>query len=290
MNSPIFLIGTQRSGTTLLCQMLSAHRDIFIKNEVPVRSVFKAEATRDEIETGIDQAVKSQLGKGIAELLKVEGKSIWGLKDPELTAYLGPLKQFLPGARFIIITRDARAVVNSYMENKWGLGTNAYTGAERWRNEVEEQLSFEADLPGKAYRIRYEDLVMESEQVLKGVCEFLQVPFDKGMLDYTRKKVFVTENRENKNTFLAPDITLTRKWQKTLNSHEIRVIDSVCEKTMERCGYEVQSDFYKPPAWMVQYYRVHQAVIGELQIQYRWRIGHWKRKWVARAASTRENT
>lgn len=134
MHSPVFLIGTQRSGTTLLCRMLTAHPDVFVKNELPVRSVFTKDATREDIERNISHFVKKQYGDDIAGLLQRERKKIWGLKDPELTHYLDPLKQFLPEARFIVITRDPRAVVNSYIENKWGLAPTpiqALTGGVR---------------------------------------------------------------------------------------------------------------------------------------------------------------
>lgn len=266
--------------------MLTAHPDVFIKNELPVRSVFTEGASREEIKRNIDHFVKNQYGVNIAGLLNREGKKIWGLKDPELTRYLKPLKQFLPEARFIIITRDPRAVVNSYIENKWGLGTNAYTGAQRWRKEVEDQLAFEAELPGQVLRLRYEDLVLNQQEILESVCEFLGVEFEESMMDYADQKAFIIKSRENSNTFRAPDPALTKKWRSQLSDHQVRVIDSVTREVMDVTGYQAESDVYPVPAWMAAWYRLHQAIVGELQIQYRWRIQRWRRILVARLKPT----
>jgi len=68
MHSPLFLIGTQRSGTTLLCRMLSAHKDIYIKNEVHMRTVFAAGASRFDIEKSISDSIKLQYGKSTKDL------------------------------------------------------------------------------------------------------------------------------------------------------------------------------------------------------------------------------
>jgi hypothetical protein len=258
--------------------MLTAHPDIFIKNEVPVRSVFRAGLTKEDIRENISQRIKLRYGKDLDDLMRSEGKSVWGLKDPELTHYLTDLKSFLPEARFIVITRDPRAVVNSYMENKWGLGTNAYTGALRWRDEIRTQLAFEAELPREVLRIRYEDLVVHPKATLDRVCQFIDAPFDDAMLAHDQQKSFIRRGRENADTARALDESLTRKWKDKLSSHEIAVIDSICRGVMVEVGYSPETSHYAVPAWLVAFYRMHQAVLGELQIQYRWRIGNWKRR------------
>jgi hypothetical protein len=277
MYSPLFLVGTQRSGTTLLCRMLSAHSDVYIRNEVPaIGRVFPAGATRHDIESAISDIVKEGSGKSMSELLASEGKTIWGLKDPQLTDHLDALKQFLPDAGFIIITRDARAVVRSYIENAWGLGTNCYTGALRWKREVEAQLAFEAALPENVFRLRYEDLVTNQQDSLCKVCEFVGVPFDQSMLNYVSKESFVTKKRESINTFKAPDPAMIEKWKNGLNQRQIRIINTVCGDVLDKVGYEVGERYDDVPVWLRIYYRLHQSIIGELQIQYRWRIARYK--------------
>jgi hypothetical protein len=272
MQSPIFLIGTQRSGTTLLGKMLSAHKEIFIKNEVRIRHVFTPGATRKEIECRIDKSVENRFGVSIKDLLKKEGKSIWGLKDPQLTEHLESLKQFLPEARFIIITRDARAVVRSYIENAWGLGTNCYTGAQRWKREIEIQLAFQKELPEYVLQVRFEDLILNQKESLQKICEFIKVPFDESMLNYASKKSFVSKNRQSINTFRDPDPSVLEKWREGLNEHQIKVINTVCGDSLEELGYSVADNFYNIPEWLKLYYNIHQSIIGEIQIQYRLRF------------------
>jgi hypothetical protein len=285
MYPSLFLIGTQRSGTTLFGKMLTAHKDIFIKNEVPVRRVFKPGSTQKDIQSAIDCIVEEQLGQSIDKLLVNEGKSIWGLKDPQLTEYLDDLKQFLPDTKFIIIIRDARAVVRSYIENAWGLGTNCYTGALRWRREVQTQLSFEKEVHENCMRIRFEDLIADPKVVLESVCDFMGLPFDESMLNYAKKKSFVSKNRQSINTFKPLDPVMSGKWRTELSKHQIKVINYVCGELLELLEYEVGDRYAKIPMWLKLYYRIHQMIIGEIQIQYRWRIkgyirsyNHWRKK------------
>lgn len=282
MHSPVFLIGTQRSGTTLLTRMMSAHSEIFIKNEVPMLQVFKPGATREEIEAAIDENVKFRHGKSIKDLLESEGKSVWGLKDPQLTEHLDALKLFLPEARFVIIVRDARAVVRSYIENAWGLGTNAYTGALRWDREVKQQLAFLKELPDTAMLLKYEDLVLKQRESLEKICSFIDVPFDEAMMNYANEKAFVAVNRQSVNTFKAPDPSIVTKWKQKLTPHEIKTINMVCHETLSEFGYEVEEKYENLNPLMTLYYKLHQAIVGEFQIQYRWRIGGYKRKMKAK--------
>jgi hypothetical protein len=264
--------------------MLSAHRDIFIKNEVPIRQVFTPGFSRDDITAAIDQSVQDRHGQSIAELLVAEQKSIWGIKDPQLTYHLEALKQFLPDTRFIIITRDARAVVRSYIENAWGLGTNCYTGALRWRRELELQLAFEKSVPSSVLRLRYEDLITDQQRCLQQICEFIDIPFDESMMNYASKKAFVSKNRQSVNTFKAPDSAMIDKWKQGLTEHQIKIINTVCGSVLSQAGYEQGDKYNRVSGWLKLYYQLHQLIIGEFQIQYRWRIGGYRkafRRWLA---------
>ena len=159
LSAPIFLLGTQRSGTTLLTRILSAHPDIFIQNELPLETIFTISAKNKDIINNINVHFKTRYKKNIDEYLEYKSKKLWGLKDPQLTEHLNALEQFIPDSKFIIIVRDGRGVVNSYIDNKWGLGTNAYTGALRWEREVEQQLAFKSKYPESCLVIRFEDLI-----------------------------------------------------------------------------------------------------------------------------------
>merc|ERR1712137_288117 len=116
-SSPIFLLGTQRSGTTLLTRILSAHKDIFIQNELPLHTIFTENASREEIVKNIDKHFQIRYDEHIGSFLENNCKIAWGLKDPQLTEHLEALEQFIPESKFIIIVRDGRGVVNSYIEN-----------------------------------------------------------------------------------------------------------------------------------------------------------------------------
>jgi len=272
MKPPIFVLGTQRSGTTLLCRMLSAHPDIFIQNELNVRQMFAPGWTREDILDAIKSLILEDHGKSLETILEQAGKHVWGLKDPELTYHIDDLEKFLPDSKLVVIVRDGRAVTNSYMENKWGLGTNAFTGAQRWLNEVELQLAFKEKHSESVHLLRYEDLVIQPDVELREILEFLDIPFHEDVLQYSHKPSFYHKTRENINTYRNPDINLAKKWQEKLSNRQKNIVETVAGTMLRKLDYPVSDITCKIGAIEKAYYRMHQKIIGEVQIQYRWRI------------------
>lgn len=272
MKAPVFVLGTQRSGTTLLCRMLSSHPDIFIQNELNVRQMFSTGWSREDIESAIKRLIQDDHGKSLEAILAQASKKVWGLKDPELTYYIQDLEKFLPESKFVVIVRDGRAVTNSYMENKWGLGTNAFTGAQRWLNEVGLQVAFKEKHSDNVHLLRYEDLVMQPERELRELLEFLSIPFHEDVLQYSEKPSFYHKTRENKNTYRRPDINLTKKWQDRLSSRQKSIIETVAGTMLSRLDYPVSGVKYEVGVLEKTYYLLQQKIVGELQIQYRWRL------------------
>ncbi|GLX82102.1 sulfotransferase family protein [Thalassotalea eurytherma] len=274
----LFILGTQRSGTTLLTRILSAHPALFIQNEISVDNVF-ANHDKSSICHAIDLEIQKRHQHNIIDLMKQENKTHWGVKDPQLTEHLDKLQLFIDDAKFIIILRDPRAVVRSYIENKWGLGTNAYTGALRWRSEVALQRKFAVEHPDKVLIIRYEDLVSDLETIMKKVCGFIGCSYDDSITEYYKQSAKYKANKSNINTNKKPDKSYSDKWKKGLNTQQIGIIDYVTEQEMLACDYQLYGTTIKPNKLCVLWYKIHQKVLGEFQIQYQLKRVWLKNKW-----------
>lgn len=265
---PVFIMGTQRSGTTLLTRMLSAHSHIFVQNELPLIKVFVGDRSKNTIIEKISEIIKRKHGFSVDELVSDKGIKCWGLKDPQLTEYIEDLKAFLPGSKFIIIVRDGRGVANSYIENKWGLGTNAYTGALRWKKEVQQQKAFMKLAPENFMLIRFEDLVTDMPNNLMKVCEFLNIEYSDTMLNYHKSDAAYVANKENINTQRKPDVQLANKWQQRLTKKQIDIIEYAAGDELNANNYTLQGQNITLSPIAMFYYKLHQKIVGEWQLQF----------------------
>lgn len=264
----IILLGTQRSGTTLLTRMLSAHSAIFIQNEISVEKIFFGQASTDEINARCNKQIELRHGLSVPELLEKENKKLWGFKDPQLTEHLDELVPFLKTTKFITIVRDPRGVVNSYIDNKWGLGTTAYTGALRWKNEVAAQEQFMKLAPAQCLYIRYEDLVSNQEETLRTVCKHLEIEFEDSLLNYYKKKPNFKLNASNINTNASADKRFSTRWKDKLSRRQVSDIEFVTHDLLIKNGYELTTSAKRPNRLRRTLYHMHQTIVGEYQIQY----------------------
>jgi hypothetical protein len=210
------IVGSPRSGTTLLRLMLDAHRDMAIPPEtgfvVPVlrllgtgarlrRSFFdtvtqyppEAPAwpdfglSREALWSELQAIEPFSTSAGLRCFYRMYARRLnkprWGDKTPRYGLYMQAIEQVLPEAHFIHVIRDGRDVALSLRDLWFSPGKDIQTLAKRWRYDVST-----ARVQGKRCRhyleLRYEELVLHPSDVLQGVCAFCELGYDPSMETY----------------------------------------------------------------------------------------------------------
>jgi hypothetical protein len=268
---PFFIVGSARSGTTLLRLMLNAHPDVAVPpesrfitelwqnaDEVDVGSFLEALAAHDRFtawELPVER-VKAEIGERTrmpyADAIdavyrayaRARGKSRWGDKTPRYVESIPFLGELFPEARFIHLVRDGRNVALSYADVPFGPKTVA-KAAELWARRVSEGIRAGRSLaPGRYIEMRYEDLVEDIEGRTKELSDFLELPFDEGMLDYTersRSDVLPRAAKYNPNVTEKP-IAQTRSWETDMPPRHVAVFEAVAGPVLVELGYGLRHE------------------------------------------------
>jgi len=278
--SPIFIIGSARSGTTLIGRMLSSHSNIYIKNEsTKILNAFKANHSRDQITAILASEVKGYENLTIDGILNEMGKKRWGFKDPASQYYLKDIVEKFPEAKLIFIIRDARAVALSQTKAKFGTA-NVYYAAEKWKKEVDWQRKFATKNQEKSFLVRYEDLILSPEEELSRICAFLGENYEPGMQQYYENEKYIDKkNVFNANTFKKLDPAIIDKWKRELSKKQINVIESIAGRILTENGYDLVGDRIEISPIVKQMYIVHQKIMSELQLQYQIKLKPVINKW-----------
>jgi hypothetical protein len=202
-----FVVGVHRSGTTLLRLMLDAHPDLAIPPESFLIPQFKLDTyvskehflyhlkesmawvafdfDSPQFLRLLDSEDPFYVSHGIRSFYQAYawsfGKNRWGNKSPEYFKHMDLISKFLPEARFIHIIRDGRDVA---MSNNKLNHTLAYKDVMcAWTHNILE--ARDAALSLSYYlEVRYEDLLQDTPEVLKRICDFIDLRYDEKMLYY----------------------------------------------------------------------------------------------------------
>ncbi|HEX6882197.1 MAG TPA: sulfotransferase [Planctomycetota bacterium] len=239
---PFFLVGSERSGTTLLRLMLAHHRAIecapefeFLVEQVPDEGGWPAlEPTYAWLETNrifrphgfaIDRALDyPRLMKSfLAQYGARTGKAIQGATCHK---HFDRLLRLWPRARFVHLVRDGRDVARSCIGMGWA--GNVWHGAERWIEAEQRWARLAARLePAQVFELRYEDLIRAPERELARLCAFLGAEYDAGMLDYARD-----------SSYERPDPSLIGQWRRKLAPVELALLEARIGPMLRQRGYE----------------------------------------------------
>jgi hypothetical protein len=190
-HSPIFIVGCQRSGTTLLRLILDAHPAISVGPETRFLADL-AKVTGDEWPRLEPYGFsRSYFHEQFAELFHGfqmayalrRGKQRWGDKSPRYTLHLPFLDALFPTCQAVHVIRDGRDVVTSHRE-RWGYAS-AYKATAKWQRYIEAARAAGKLLgPDRFTEVRYEALVAEPEPELRRLIGFLREDWDDAVLHH----------------------------------------------------------------------------------------------------------
>lgn len=234
-----FLVGAERSGSTLLRLMLDSHPDIAChsefefavdyvsdKNTQPDITVFNELMRKDRIFQLYGYTVDcadSYIGN--LERILHDKKGRKALIGATVHRNIGRLTAMFPKARFIHLVRDPRDVANSVRQMGWA--GNAYTCAKEWKTVEKDWDALSSGLsPDRHLTISFETLLEAPEQTLTSITGFLGYEFNEGMFDYAKT-----------STYDKPKLVRKQAWKAKMSQPEIQRVELMVGELLESRGY-----------------------------------------------------
>lgn len=243
MTQPIFLVGSERSGTTLLRLMLDHHPEIafnleseYMMSQVaddgafPPMDAYRDWLARDRVfrhsRFAIDPDLDyvALLNDFLRQKRDRDGKRHVGAT---VHYHFSRLKWIWPDAKYIYLYRDGRDVARSVVQMGWA--GNPYQAADWWLHAEREWESVRGHLPeGRWLEVRYEALIAEPRAELERICSFIGTKFDERLFDYTRD-----------SSYEMPDPRLNYQWRKKMAPRDLRMVEAKIGTLLTRRGYEL---------------------------------------------------
>jgi len=223
VDAPIFIVGANRSGTTLLRLILNAHPRIAIPDEliyfdssltgVPIEDWRQPGLSSNGYEAFVKQFLKENC-QPLDELDKAHlkqdilagaqnfrrpyqhaleawashhDKERWGEKTPGNLFYADIILEMFPDAQFLYVVRDPRAGVASMQRVSFFPDDVVFNALSRRKHDVQGRALLKRSVPDtQRMTVRYEDLVRAPESQTRAICRFLGEDFFPQMLHFHR--------------------------------------------------------------------------------------------------------
>lgn len=263
MSKLLFVGGFPGGGTDLVKTILNAHPLVYLNGEMPflirllARDYPQAFSDLTELETfqrelkkvdnwGNIENVNYDFSTILAEQSQISLESVleicfsnrerqvWGNKTPQNTEVLANLYDVFPHAHFLIVVRDVRDICLSW-QRKWG--KDVLWCAHKWATRMKKGAESAKKLPSnQVLFIHYEDLLLQTEDVCRAICDFLELPFSGRMLEHHK---YTKERLDGKLNYGRSIIqSNVDKWRTQLDPRLVRRVEEIAYHTMQYYKYE----------------------------------------------------
>ena len=201
-NSPIFIVGLPRSGSTLIEQILASHSKIEGTMELPnIMNIARKLGNSTKDRTAYPEVIESLQGSDLTDLGKsfIEetqflrtGKQYFIDKMPNNFSHIGLIKLILPNAKVIDARRNPMDTCFSCFKQLFARG-QAFTYdlseiARYYVNYVNLMDHWDKVLPGYVFKVQHEDLINNQEGVTRDLIDFCEVDFESSTLEFYKTK------------------------------------------------------------------------------------------------------
>jgi hypothetical protein len=243
VESPVFLVGSERSGTTLLRLMLDHHPKIAFKHESEFmvtqisehgkypemgyyRDWLRYQRVFEFSGLTIDERLDfvALLNDFLNQERSRDNKEIVGTT---IHYQFSKLRNIWPKAKYIYLYRDGRDVAASVVKMGWA--GNPYVAAKWWLEAEKEWDEVRSGLSATNWiEVRFENLIANTNQQLQQICAFLGVHYSEKMMEYV-----------NKSTYERPGPKVIQKWKSRMPVKDVQRIEEQLGDCLVHRGYEL---------------------------------------------------
>ena len=274
---PIFMIGTQRSGSNLLRLMLNQLPDIAAPHPphilqrmmplVPKYGDLSEDANFAQLVEDVCRLVelnpvpwdgvrldRGDIGARCRQRSQVavfcavydayteaRGARDWCCKSLANIAYLEDIENYVRDARYIYLYRDGRDVAVSFRKAVVG-EKHFYHIAKDWAGAQELAIQHRRALnPNRFFSLSYEALTSEPEATARRLCKFLGVEFTEAMLEFHKSEDAAKTSASSelwRNVSSPVMRDNSRKFLKEASIDDVRIFEAVAGHVLDALGYE----------------------------------------------------
>lgn len=271
MNS-FFIAGEQRSGTTLLSEVLGKHSQVYIDGySVGFRLVscfkdynrvlpYNASESQSAIQSWLIEndykgrladlidyenlekfpSAKAAIQDGIDSRLSAHAKKVFGDKSPGIHHFMPELLTLIPKTKFIHVVRDGRAVAHSQYKRT---GKHVELAAQDWVDGTAKGLTNLAWLGADNYLIlKYEDLLSEPENTVRSVCRFLNLDYEPAMT-----AIKVTDGQSDDYVLPSFEVSKIDEYRSGLKDRQLSKIEKIEAPLLKYFGYQLINELPAGP-------------------------------------------
>lgn len=263
---PVFIVGMNGSGTTMLADSLGNHPDLYMfRLEAKVLPYFLHQVERygDLDQLAARRRLADDIGRtkpfwqvngrrdlvvpdsrlsepgfsGVvnavfSELAARDGKSRWGEKSPMNLGHTAALGAAFTEAKFIHIIRDGREAAQSFHRR---YGYEPRHTIYRWKKLVAAGREQGQTLGTDRYmEVHYEALTREPELQMRRICTFLELAYTERVVESSMRMIDASVAGERKAIVVNSD-----KWHEYFDEATKRELEHLAGRSLAAFGYAV---------------------------------------------------
>ena len=193
--SPIFILGMPRSGTSLVHQIVSNHKQVFGAGELTKLNKYVSPLLKDKNKKISESDLKSIRENYLNELLSLNAtETIIVDKMPLNFRYIGFIVAAFPESKIIHMNRDSMAVCWSIYKYFFPGNTYSYNQKDiaAYYLLYKDLMSFWKKIfPNKIYDLCYEDLTINQKDETQKLLKYCDLEWDENCLNFHKNTTAV---------------------------------------------------------------------------------------------------
>ncbi len=225
----------------------------YLRNEIISKTIQRDGGYNPEIISHVKKCKSESFDLLFLEIMQIlhetygnSDTEVFGIKTTWCEQLIKPLSNTFENMRFINILRDPRAVVASNYMSSESTRYPIIMSIRDWRKSVYYSWKFQnkyKSMSDKFISVQYENLVDNSEDILKEITKFIGIQYNISMINSTFKSPNTSYEGSSANGRISK--RYKDRWKNVLINDFILQIEMYCSSEMEKLGYKKVNSKHK---------------------------------------------